>query len=134
MGTRKTGEEGAKRLQAMIEAAGGHAFEDSKELIAQAAGLWQFAPFEVGDRVVLMDAPEITQADSPGWMGYRHLVVNGAKAVVREVEWRHYAIDRPQFTLMVTFDADTESRPGHFCLGAYRFVKAAPADQAEVIY
>jgi hypothetical protein len=46
----------------------------------------KYAPFRVGDRVVLTEAPDITERTAPGWMHSRHFLVKGAMGVVREVD------------------------------------------------
>lgn len=44
----------------------------------------KYAPFQIGDRVVLTETLEI-KPDS-GWYSYRHFLVKGAIGIVREVD------------------------------------------------
>lgn len=46
--------------------------------------LKRFAPFTVGDRVVLVKTPDFQ--NSPGWRGREHFMVPGALCIVRKVE------------------------------------------------
>ncbi len=65
-------------------------------------GLFDRAPFQVGDRVRLNRTPVITESTSWGWLGSKHFLVAGALAVVREVDF----IDG-QFTGELEFDDET---------------------------
>lgn len=40
-------------------------------------------PFKVGDRVQLTKTPVINEAESWGWMGFKHFLVEGALATVQ---------------------------------------------------
>ena len=46
------------------------------------------AKYKVGDRVELAITPEITERTAHGWLGSKHFLVEGAKATVRDVEYR----------------------------------------------
>ena len=62
--------------------------------------LERFAPFHIGDRVILTKSPDIP-TDS-GWNCARHFLVKGAVATVRMVE-----ADNKGFTAQVEFDDET---------------------------
>lgn len=42
----------------------------------------RFCPFRVGDRVILVNRPDLHK--NPGWMHYQHFLTVGAKATVRQ--------------------------------------------------
>lgn len=45
----------------------------------------KYAPFKVGDRVMLKKPPTIDDTHAPGWAGCKHFLIEGAKATVCEV-------------------------------------------------
>lgn len=60
------------------------------------------APYKPGDRVELAVTPEITAEKSWGWMGSKHFLVEGAKAVVHSVD-----LDKYGWTLNLYFDDES---------------------------
>lgn len=48
--------------------------------------LEKYAPFKVGDRVMLKKTPAINPHDSWGWMSSKHFLVKGAVGTVQYVE------------------------------------------------
>ena len=62
----------------------------------------KYAPFRVGDRVFLTEAPRITPDKSPGWLGCEHFLVRGAAGTVREVD-----VDGRGFSAAVEFDDES---------------------------
>lgn len=63
----------------------------------------RFCPYQIGDRVQLIATPVITQTVNNGWWGYRHLLVKGAKATVKE---RDYRSTSQEFVFQLEFDDD----------------------------
>lgn len=55
-------------------------FESFEQMYAR------FCPFVEGDRVALVDTPEISQGS--GWYGFRHFLIKGALATVRSTDFR----------------------------------------------
>lgn len=62
----------------------------------------RYAPFVVGDRVFLKSAPLIDDDHNPGWTGYKHILVVGARGVIKEVEV--VMRDEPALCFAVAFD------------------------------
>lgn len=62
----------------------------------------RFAPFKVGDRVLLTRTPEINEKTAPGWIGSKHFLVKGAIGTVREVY-----CDGKEFGFQIEFDDET---------------------------
>ena len=77
-----------KQLESAVRTLNGCSLEwhlnrllECKELL-----LTKYAPFKVGDRVMLTATPDINQKDSWGWMGAKHFLIRGAVGTVREVD------------------------------------------------
>lgn len=64
--------------------------------------LLTLAPHQVGDRVRLVDAPDINERDSWGWMHAKHFIVKGAVATVAHVE-----ADGEGFSYFLQFEDDS---------------------------
>ena len=108
-------------LRAVFAALGATMPDHVRYTLQQAHGLWTLAPFVAGDRVVLRTPREITREGAPGWWGYRHLHVEGALATVTEMQWwEPHGAGKAEWVALVTFDADTDRRPAHFALAAWR--------------
>jgi hypothetical protein len=45
----------------------------------------KYAPFKVGDRVILTRTPAIEADKNHGWLSYKHFLIKGAKATVQDV-------------------------------------------------
>ena len=69
--------------------------------------LFNFSKFKIGDRVKLNETPIITKDISWGWIGYKEVLVKGAKATIIKID--HYA---GTFRYDLEFDA---SKGGFFC-------------------
>jgi hypothetical protein len=52
-----------------------------------AKGLFERAPFRVGDRVRLTKTPEITKEKAWGWLAAKHYLIKGAEGLVHEVDF-----------------------------------------------
>jgi hypothetical protein len=65
----------------------------------------KYAPFKVGDIVVLTETPDIEEGS--GWWCYRHFLVKGEKATVKEV-----SVDGTGFYAHIMFDNQTDSMNG----------------------
>jgi len=90
----------------------------------------ELAPFQIGDEVELIDAPEINQKDTPGWMGAKHILVNGRKGIIRDVTYddRGYTVMfEPNNETWIDLNGKEQpvTRPGHYCLGAKRIKKVS---------
>jgi hypothetical protein len=66
----------------------------------------KYAPFKVGDRVILTKTPDINSKDSWGWMGSKHFLVKGAHGTVRSVD-----VDGRGFSASVEFDDESWIAP-----------------------
>lgn len=62
----------------------------------------RFAPFKVGDRVLLTSTPRITIEKNRGWMGAKHWLVAGIVGTVTDVDYRNGA-----FYALVLWDDQT---------------------------
>ena len=62
----------------------------------------RFAPFKVGDRVVLARTPEIAPDNAPGWMSCKHFLVEGAAGTVKNA-----SCGSDGFQFGVEFDNDS---------------------------
>lgn len=51
-------------------------------LVKQLEGIIYTAPFRKGDRVQINITPVIDDKNSPGWRGFKHFLVTGAKGTV----------------------------------------------------
>lgn len=51
-------------------------------------GLFRFSKFKIGDRVQLKYTPIINDKQAWGWLGYKDMLVRGAKATVKEIDYR----------------------------------------------
>lgn len=60
--------------------------EQLSAFIAHAIG--KLSPLQIGDVAELVKTPDINERDSWGWMGHRHILVEGRRGVVRTVSWR----------------------------------------------
>jgi hypothetical protein len=60
----------------------------------------KYAPFKVGDRVLLTETPDIDK--SSGWYSCRHFLVKGAIGTVRQVD-----VDKNGFAGYVEFDQES---------------------------
>ena len=59
-----------------------------EKMMGYAKALFQkYAPFRVGDRVMLTETPEITAEKSWGWLGAKHFLVRGALGTVVSVDY-----------------------------------------------
>lgn len=58
---------------------------DLRSLLDCADDAYELAPFKEGDRVRLAETVEITGEKSHGWLGAKHFLVAGARAIVRDV-------------------------------------------------
>lgn len=68
----------------------------------------RFSPYKVGDRVRLTRTPEITEEKSWGWLGSKHFLIEGATAVVREIDIRKYkSDDSGKFVYGLHFDNES---------------------------
>jgi hypothetical protein len=73
------------------------------EIISCHASLFdRFCPFKVGDRVQLTKAPEISERVAYGWLGAKHFLIPGAKAIIVS---RGYKGDK--FTFGLEFEDET---------------------------
>lgn len=72
-------------------------------LAAREALLTRYAPFRVGDRVVLAETPRIDEEVAYGWLGSKHFLVAGAAGVVRSSDVRRNG----QLTFDVEFDDES---------------------------
>ena len=73
-----------------------------KKLRAYAVGLFDRAPFKVGDRVRLTKTPDITPEKAWGWMGAKHFLVKGAMATVAAIDF-----SEGRFEAWLYFDDET---------------------------
>lgn len=73
-----------------------------KKLQEYAQGLFDRAPFKVGDRVRLTETPDINPETSWGWMCAKHFLVKGAVATVTSVDFRE-----GKFNALCAFDDET---------------------------
>lgn len=62
----------------------------------------RFAPFKVGDDVVLAKTPEINEQTAWGWMPAKHYLKRGARGLVQEV-----SCGTGGFSFMVSFAAES---------------------------
>ncbi len=58
-----------------------------KKLKEYAEALFQLAPFKVNDKVKLSKTPEITKEKGWGWLGRKHFLKKGAKAIVKNIDY-----------------------------------------------
>lgn len=62
----------------------------------------RYAPFKIGERVILTKTPEIGSVDRWGWLGSKHFLIKGAVGSVTFVE-----ADGDGFRFSVVFDDDS---------------------------
>jgi len=79
-----------------------HQHDAIKEVLVQVQSFFKTSQFKVGARIQLAKTPNVNVKDAPGWMSYRHLLVEGANGTVAEVS---YYKDR--FSYGIIFDNDT---------------------------
>lgn len=65
-------------------------------------GLFERAPAQKGDRIVLCDTPVINEKEAYGWLHAKHFLIKGAKATVHEVEFYNN-----KFMFALKFDDDS---------------------------
>jgi len=58
--------------------------EELRLLLRLRQDLFKLHPFKVGDIIKLIDPPNITDEEAPGWAGYRHLLSYGSTGSVAE--------------------------------------------------
>ena len=102
-------------------------------VLEQAATLFQLAKFRKGDRVALVLTPEINEKTRWGWMRAKHFMIEGATALVHEVDF-----DKGRFGYGLHFDNETcmdregvthsIDRPGLYYIGeSWLRTASAPA-------
>jgi hypothetical protein len=65
-----------------------HEFKYEIDQLAEyVEGLFSFSKFKIGDTVILNKTPIITNEISHGWIGYKDILVKGAKAKVEAVDY-----------------------------------------------
>ena len=96
---------GVEEAQEKFSRLGGKPSEHVRELID---GLFSFARFKEGDRVVLSKTPVITEEQSPGWRGSKHFLKKGAKGWVTNRDWR---ADLKSFVYGIQFDDESWIHP-----------------------
>lgn len=110
-----------------------------KKLRAYAVGLFERAPFKVGDRVRLTKTPRIDEKHSWGLMGCKHYLVEGALATVAEVDfsdghfeaWLHF--DDETWKSSIDGQLHKPDRPAliHFWETSLERVEAAPCPTSD---
>lgn len=115
-------------LEKLKEVTGG--YSDWIYSLQEANSVWDRSPFKEGDHVALTETPDINYETSWGWMGAKHFLVEGAVAIVNQVEFR-----KGQFWFYLTFDDETwidhegvkqlPTRKAHYCFSE-RWVEKAP--------
>lgn len=83
----------------------------------------KYAPFRVGDKVQLREAPLIDDKHAPGWRGYEKLLRKGARGKVVEAE----CVDG-RFRFGIVFDAERRKDPGQFTFVASELLPAPEPD------
>jgi hypothetical protein len=92
----------ATKIRAIHAALGTNGSHDIYYWIEQAATIFDLAKWKVDDRVELATTPDINEKESWGWMGYKHFLIEGAKATVRTVEFQS-----GHFQYALRFDDDS---------------------------
>jgi hypothetical protein len=65
-----------------------HELEYTIERLEDAvSGLYSFAKFRVGNNVILNKTPVINEKVAWGWLGCKHFLIEGAQAIVCDVDW-----------------------------------------------
>lgn len=63
-----------------------------------------YAPFRAGDRIVLDKDYYIDPVEQRGWCGYERMMVRGAMATVKSVDWYQNKDGSGGFTIAIVFD------------------------------
>lgn len=61
--------------------------------------LFKYSKFKVGDKVKLIETPNITEKTNWGWIGYKDYIIKGANVTIQEID--HYG---GTFRYMIEFD------------------------------
>jgi len=87
--------------------------------------LYMHSKFKVGDRVVLVKEPTISEKERWGWMSYRSYFKEGTGVIIKEVEWH-----KGKFRYGVIFDAQKDT--GMFFLEEEYFELAPKVTPAKI--
>lgn len=79
------------------------------KLLSLARFAMTLCPVQVGDRVKLLETPEINETVSWGWLGAKHFLVKGAKGTVVDIDYSDY--QNPHFYASIVFDDETWIHP-----------------------
>lgn len=62
-----------------------------RQLRAESAAFYAALPIQSGDRIALHGLPQPTMGSSPGWVGFREILIEGMPGEAAEVRWSDYA-------------------------------------------
>jgi len=78
-------DEARENIEALFKHVAHRYHDDLRHLLDCADAAYKLSPFKEGDRVRLVKTPHISPYERHGWMGAKHYLVKGSRAVVREV-------------------------------------------------
>lgn len=105
-----------------------------KKIAGYVEGLFSRAPWQPGDRARLVKTPDINAKDSWGWMGSRHILVEGREGTITSIDFRDgrftclWCPDNQTYISSLDGKEYPVDSPGHYGFSEKWLVKVGSTD------